>query len=289
MKPTTGADVRALLQNRTTDRPRAEVPAVVVDGSTATIRLYDVIDSWGGWWGMSANELADALDDIPANVSTIELLINSPGGEVTDAAAMMNLLRARRSSAGTEIVAIVQGIAASAASVIACAADRTIMAPNSTLMIHDAWGLCVGNAEEMLAYATVLETFSADMAGVYAAKSGKTLDEVREWMRAETFFTADAAVEAGLADTVAATSTEDTANALAAIGTIPGANQAETDMQALEAQITETLQRLGIEIPSAGEREDNTTDTTTPVAEVDPEQAARLLSTITLTKETTNE
>mgnify|MGYP000172656807 CR=1 FL=1 len=66
MKPKTAADVRAFLQNRAAARPKAAVPAVAIDGAKATLRLFDPIDSWGEWWGMSAKEFASALDELPA-------------------------------------------------------------------------------------------------------------------------------------------------------------------------------------------------------------------------------
>lgn len=268
MKPKTAAQVRAMIQNRATERPRSELPAVSIDGATATIRLFDAIDSWGEWWGLSAKEFAATIDALPPSVTTIELLINSPGGEVYDGVAIVNMMRAHRA----RIVAVVQGIAASAASFIACAADETIMAPNSTLMIHNAWGMCVGNADEMVTYAALLEKLDGDMATIYTTKSAKPVEEVRGWMSAETFFTAEEAVAAGLADSVSATSTtnDDTSPA--------EARWSPTDLATLAAALTE----LGHTIPSAGEREEQTIEPATRPASVDPEQASRLLATLTL-------
>ena len=198
MKPKTSAEIRAFLNRRADTRPMNAAPTVRIDGTTATLRLFDPIDSWGEWWGMSAKELAQTIDELPSHVSTIELLINSPGGEVFEGLAMVNVLRAH--SAHTR--AVVQGIAASAASFVACAADECVMAPNSTLMIHDAWGLCMGNADDMLSMGAVLDQLSGNLADIYAAKSGATPDEMRTAMKAETWYTADEAVAAGLADSV---------------------------------------------------------------------------------------
>ncbi len=199
MMPRTTNEVRAFVGRRAVERPKNAVPAVKIDGTTASIRLFDPIDSWGEWWGMSAKELAQTLDELPSHITTVELLINSPGGDVFDGVAMVNVLRAH----SARIRAVVQGIAASAASFIACAADECVMAPNSTLMIHDAWGMCVGSADDMLAYATVLEQVCGNMAEIYVAKSGMSTDEVRAVMKAETWYTAEQAVAAGLADTIA--------------------------------------------------------------------------------------
>lgn len=198
MRPTTPSEVRAFLNRRADTRPRNEAPAVRIDGTTATLRLFDPIDSWGEWWGMSAKEFARTLDELPSHVDTIELLINSPGGDAFDGLAIVNVMR----SHPARTVAVVQGLAASAASFIACAADETIMAPNSTLMIHDAWGVCVGNADDMLAMGDTLDKLSGNLAEIYAAKSGGTADDMRAAMKAETWYTADEAIAAKLADRI---------------------------------------------------------------------------------------
>jgi len=202
------ADVRAFMNRRSLERPRNDVPAVLIDGATATLRLFDPIDAYGEWWGMSAKEFAASLDALPTHITTIQLMINSPGGDAFDGVAMVNLLRAHQA----RTVAVVQGIAASAASFIATATDELVMAPNSTLMIHDAWGMCVGNADDMLSMGAVLDQLSGNIADIYAAKSGKSTDDMRALMRAETWFTADQAVEIGLADSVQDIATATPAN-----------------------------------------------------------------------------
>jgi len=181
-----------------TDRPRAEAPAPEVKDGVATLRLYDPIDSWGEEWGVSAKEFAATLDDLPDDVTEIRLHINSPGGDVFDGIAMLNALR----SHDARVVAIVDGIAASAASFVACGADELIMARNSELMIHDAWGLCVGNAAEMHAMAEMLGHISDNIASVYAEKSTTDVGLWRIAMSSETWYSAAEAVEAGLADRV---------------------------------------------------------------------------------------
>lgn len=208
MKPRNAKEIRAFLNRRAEQRPQNAVPALRIDGTTATLRLFDPIDSWGEWWGMSAKELAQALDELPSHIATIELLINSPGGDAFDGLAMVNVLRAHPA----RTVAVVQGIAASAASFIACAADECVMAPNSTMMIHDAWGVCVGNADDMLSFGTVLDQLSGNLADIYAAKSGKAVDEMRDAMKAESWYTAEEAVAAGLADSVGSPEPEPPAN-----------------------------------------------------------------------------
>lgn len=188
---------------RTDRQPlKAELPDVKGDAGTAVIRLYDPIDSWGEWWGVSAKEFAEVLDELPDTITTIELLINSPGGEVYEGIAILNQLRRHPA----RVVAVVEGLAASAASYVAAGADELIMAPNSELMIHDAWGLCVGNAEDMTRMAADLGRLCDNIASIYAAKAGGTVDDWRALMAVETWFSASEAVESGLADRVLETS-----------------------------------------------------------------------------------
>lgn len=168
------------------------------ESTEATLYLYGPIDSWGGFWGVSAAEVAEALTGLPAGTTDINLRINSPGGEVFEAVAIMNLLRDH----SARITARVDGIAASAASFLATSADELIMGGNTELMIHDAWGLAIGNAEDMRSYADTLDRVSNDIASVYDAKAGGGTDHWRDYMLNESWFTAEEAVELGLADSV---------------------------------------------------------------------------------------
>jgi len=166
------------------------------DTGIATLYLYDPIDSWGGFWGVSAKEFALALAVLPIGTTEIRLHINSPGGEVFDAMAIVNQLDQH----AARVVAIVDGIAASAASVIAASADELVMGIGTQLMIHDAWNIEIGNEADMLAMAARLSRDSESCAAIYAAKAGGTVDEWRALMRDETWYSAAEAVAAGLAD-----------------------------------------------------------------------------------------
>jgi ATP-dependent protease ClpP protease subunit len=168
-------------------------------GTTAMIRLYDPIDSWGGVWGVSAKEFGAALDELDGGVNRIELHLNSPGGEVWEGTAILNMLRQHPA----DVVAVVDGLAASAASFIAAGCDEVIMAPNSQMMIHDAFGLCLGPAADMRQMADLLDKTSNNVASIYHDRAGGSLDDWRSAMLAETWYLADEAVAAGLADRVA--------------------------------------------------------------------------------------
>jgi ATP-dependent protease ClpP protease subunit len=186
---------------------RAEVSST--NATEATLYLYGPIDSWGGFWGVSAAEVAGALSELPSGTTDLTLRINSPGGEVFEAVAIMNLLRDH----SARITARVDGLAASAASFLAVSADETIMGGNTELMIHDAWGLAIGNASDMRQYADLLDRTSNDIASVYEAKAGGGVQAWRDYMLAESWFTAQEAVDLGLADSVnTGTDAEDSAD-----------------------------------------------------------------------------
>jgi len=178
---------------------RMEAPSAKTEGATATLRLYDPIDSYGDWWGVSAKEFTRVLDELPDDVSEIRLLINSPGGEVMEGIAIMNALRAHKA----RVVAVVEGIAASSASFIAAAADELVMMRNSELYIHNAWGVVIGDAADLRSMADDLEQhFDRNIASVYAAKSGDSVEHWLAEMDKDRFLTADEAVAEKLADRV---------------------------------------------------------------------------------------
>ncbi len=178
---------------------RAEAPAVKTSGNVATLRLYEPIDSWGGDWGVSAKEFTRTLDELPDDVTEIRLLINSPGGDVFEGIAIMNALR----SHSARVVAVVEGIAASSASFIATSADELVMMQNSELYIHNAWGIVAGDAADLRSVADDLENhYDRNIASVYAAKSGDTVDHWLAEMDKDRFLTAEQAVEEKLADRV---------------------------------------------------------------------------------------
>lgn len=177
---------------------RASVPGAqeTEDGITV-LRMYEPIDSWGGDWGVSAREFLSVLDGI--TTPSIRLHINSPGGEVYEAIAVLNALR----SHPARVTAVVDGLAASAASFIAAGADELVMGRNTELMIHDAWGIGMGPAATMRELADRLDHVSDNIASIYAAKAGTPAEDWRAAMLAETWYSADEAVAAGLADSVA--------------------------------------------------------------------------------------
>lgn len=173
------------------------MPAPAGEGTVATIRLYGPIDSWGGWWGISASDVSDVLDTLPESVTQIILRINSPGGEVFEAMSILNMLRAHKAS----VLGVVDGLAASAGSVIAVGCDETVMSPGTTMMIHSPSSIAWGNAAEMRKTADILDGIEESIIEIYRDKAGESA--WGELLSAETWYTAPKAVEAGLADRVA--------------------------------------------------------------------------------------
>jgi ATP-dependent Clp endopeptidase proteolytic subunit ClpP len=176
---------------------RAELTVEVGDDGVGKLYLHDVIDSWGGYWGVSAKEFNTALAEL-GDVSDIHLHINSPGGEVYEGIAILNSLRRHQAT----VTAIVDGLAASAASFIAVGADHVVMGRNTEMMIHDAWGIVLGPAADMHHMGDRLDKISNNIASVYAAKAGGSDASWREHMLAETWYSAQEAVDAGLADKI---------------------------------------------------------------------------------------
>ncbi|MCM2563800.1 Clp protease ClpP [Lutimaribacter sp. EGI FJ00015] len=160
----------------------------------AEVLIYDEV----GAYGVSAKGFLAELGALP-DETAIDLRVNSPGGSVFDAVAIHNALSRH---AGTVTVWI-DGIAASAASYIAMAGDEIVMPENAFLMIHDPAGLVMGTAADMRDMAGTLDKIAAGMTRGYAARSGKTEDEIAALMAAETWFSAVEALDAGLATQLA--------------------------------------------------------------------------------------
>jgi len=162
--------------------------------SSADVFIYDEIGEsfWGG--GVSAQTMATELGAL--DVDELNVYINSPGGAAWDGIAIMNAIRRHKA----HVTVHVDGLAASAASVIAMAGDKVVMNRGSQLMIHDASGGAYGNAELMDEVASILHKLSDSIADVYAGRTGTDRATWRAAMKAETWYTAEEAVAAGLAD-----------------------------------------------------------------------------------------
>lgn len=163
-----------------------------MNDDTAEVYLYDEI----GYWGILATDFVREINAL--DVGTIELRISSPGGSVFEGTAMHNALRRHHATVNVTV----DGIAASIASVIAMAGETVTMGRGTSLMIHDPSGVVLGQAVEMRKMADVLDKLAADIAGHYREKAGGTDAHWRKAMKSETWYRAQEAVDAGLADGV---------------------------------------------------------------------------------------
>jgi ATP-dependent Clp endopeptidase proteolytic subunit ClpP len=161
------------------------------DTGPSEVFIYDEI----GGFGVSSGDFLNDLRDVQGDV---RLHLNSPGGDVFDGLAIYQHLKSRTG----ETTVVVDGLAASIASVIAMGADKVVMAPKATMMIHEGWTAAVGNSADMRKLADLLDKTSTNIASVYADKAGGTVEFWRDRMKEETWYSADEALEAGLVDEV---------------------------------------------------------------------------------------
>lgn len=158
----------------------------------AVVRIYDEI-----WWlGVNAIDLVGELDNITA--SRIRVEINSPGGDVWDGVSIYNALRNHPATVTTRI----DGMAASIASVIFQAGDHRVVHDSSQMMIHNAWGMTVGDHQDHADMVGVLQQQDKVIAGIYAAHGDADADHFQTLMDAETWMVGDEIVANGLADEV---------------------------------------------------------------------------------------
>ena len=160
--------------------------------SETEISIFDEI----GMYGVSAKQFISDLKSIPAT-DRIVLKIHSPGGEVFDGNAIFNALQ-RRGNVEVQI----EGLAASMATVISLAGMPVKMAANGFYMIHNPWGVAMGDAAELRDQAQLLDKIRSNMVGAYAAKSGQSAEQIQAWMDSETWFTAEEALDAGFVDEI---------------------------------------------------------------------------------------
>lgn len=190
-----GADWRFETKALAADFKHFEVQALSSD--TPTISIFDYIGDDGEGGGVSAKRIAAALRSVGEKPIIVE--INSPGGNYFEGVAIYNLLR-RHSAA---VTVHVLGIAASAASVIAMAGDKILIAHNAEIMIHEARGLFFGTKSEMADAMQTLGHIDEAMCSTYAARSGRPVDEFTAMIAGkDVFLTGQEAIDLGLADTI---------------------------------------------------------------------------------------
>jgi len=152
--------------------------------------------------GFGSDDFINAFADLKGRDVTI--ILNSPGGVVSEGLSIFNQIEAHNGS----VTVVIDAVAASIASVIAMAAETVIMRRKSQLFIHDPWTVAMGNAAGFRTVADHLDGLAREIADVYAERAnsrGKesTMNDWLDLMQAETWFTAEQAIEAGIADQIA--------------------------------------------------------------------------------------
>lgn len=161
---------------------------------TAEISIFG--DIGFSWWseGVTAKDFKKDFDEIK-NASAINVIINSPGGDVFDGIAIYNIIASQREKVSVEVI----GLAASAASVIALAGSTLTMDEGAMLMIHNVWSWSMGNADDFRKMADDLDKISDQLLNIYEAHSDLSAEEIKAFMDKETWFDADEAIEYGFA------------------------------------------------------------------------------------------
>lgn len=179
--------------------------ALVTNGSEANINIYGDITSWA-WEDVgevSAVTLSQKLEAL-GDVSTINVFINSYGGEVAEGLAIYNALKHHKA----KVVTRCDGFACSIASVIFMAGDERIMNESSLLMVHNAWTHGSGNAEELRKMAEDLDKITQASIAAYKAHSNLTEEEIKALLDGETWILPEEALEYGFATSIDKTETD---------------------------------------------------------------------------------
>lgn len=188
--------LRLIVDNKA-DKPRPF--NLAKNGDSASLYIYDVISAD---WGVSALSVIEAINQA-GDVQTLNVHINSPGGDVFEGRAIMAALSAFRG----KTVAHIDSLCASAATSIALACNEIRMAEGAFFMIHNASGLAWGDKTELRNTADVLEKIEGAIVNDYTSRTGKPEQEIRDKMQAETWFTAQEALEYGFIDSITEKST----------------------------------------------------------------------------------
>lgn len=178
----------------------AELPLAASEGDANTITIYDVIGE--DWWtggGFTLKRASAALRSIGEGRDVV-VNINSPGGDMFEGIAIYNLFAAHKG----KVTVNVMGLAASAASIIAMAGDEILMGEGAQLMIHNSWGMVIGNRHDLAAAAETFAGFDQSLADIYHARTGMKKAEIEKLMDGETFMRPDDAIAKGFADGKAA-------------------------------------------------------------------------------------
>lgn len=167
---------------------------LIKNANEASLYIYDVIDAY---WGVSALSVADAIANA-GDAETLNVYINSPGGSVFEGRAIMAEIQRFKG----KTIAHIDSLCASAATSIALACDTVEMSDGAFFMIHNASGLAWGDKTALRETADLLEKIEGSIIADYTKKTGKDAAEIIDMMDAETWFTAQEALDNGFIDSI---------------------------------------------------------------------------------------
>lgn len=182
-----------LIQQNRNPKETCGIRVQTTGDSEATIYVYDVIDDW---WGIDAETFVREVNGL--NVETLNVRINSPGGDVFTARAMQTALRQHPAN----VVVHIDGLAASAATFLAMAANEVRISAGAFFMIHKGWSFMMGNADDMRTQAQLLDAIDDSIAADYVKRTGLSVDQVAAMMTAETWMSSEQAFAHGFADKI---------------------------------------------------------------------------------------
>lgn len=169
-----------------------------LDENTAELTLYGEISDIS-WWGdeVTPKQFKEDLDAL-GDIDTLNVYINSPGGDVFAGQAIYSMLKRHKAT----INVYVDGLAASIASLIAMAGDKVIMPANAMMMVHNPWTFAFGNANDFRKLADDMDKIRDSMVVAYESRSALTTEEIIELLDAETWLSAEDCLEYGFCDEI---------------------------------------------------------------------------------------
>lgn len=177
---------------------KSEYPSILRMNATATSADLLIYGEIGGFWGDGVDTQKTIEDLLALDVPELNVKINSPGGSVFDGITIYNGL----ATFPGKVNVMVEGVAASIASVIAMAGDTIKIGEAANFMIHKPWSFVIGDANAMRKEADVLDNLEGGITDIYVARTGADRKQLQDWVAAETWFRGAAAVDAGFADEV---------------------------------------------------------------------------------------
>lgn len=169
-----------------------------MQAKAAEIMIYGDISTYDSWWDesrMTPQKFNDELKALGEDVEEITVRINSNGGDVFAGVAIHSMLKRHKAT----VTVIIEGVAASIASIIAMAGDVIIMMNGSMFMLHNPWTVAMGNANAFIKVAEDLNAVGESMMDIYVARTGIDRTELKQILDDETWWSATKSVEMGFA------------------------------------------------------------------------------------------